>query len=184
MAFNEGLEEYRGGNSDLAAEKFRQAIELDPEMTNGYLMLGSIALNAGDPTQASALASTALETDPGNTNALMIRYDAARQLGDSEGARMALDALLKADPEWAATDLFNHAVELYNGDEMASAATALEKVVELQPDDAKARFLLGMAMYNIGDPVGAKKHLTKFIELAPDDPDAELAREMLKYATQ
>ena len=183
-AFNEGLEEHRGGNCEVAVEKFRQAIELDPEMTNGYLMLGSIALDAGDPTQAAALASKALETDPGNINALMIRYDAARQLGNTESARTALDALIGADPEWAATDLFNHAVELYNSDEMASAAVALEKVVELQPDDAKARFLLGMARYNLGETEDAKEHLTRFLELAPDDPDAALAQEMLKYASQ
>ncbi|MBD3853439.1 MAG: tetratricopeptide repeat protein, partial [Acidobacteria bacterium] len=116
--------------------------------------------------------------------ALKIRYDAMRSLGDTAGARQALEALIRADPQWASTDLFNHAVELYNSDQMADAANALEKVVEAQPDDAKALFLLGMARYNLGDSEDAKKHLARFLELAPDDPDAALAKEMLKYAAE
>ena len=182
--FNEGLEEYRNGNTEGAVAKFRQALELDPELVNGYVMLGSISLAQGDPTQAAAMASKALEIDGDNTNALKIRYDAVRNLGDAAGARQALEALIEADPEWASTDLFNHAVELYNADEMAAAAAALEKVVEVQPDDATALFLLGMAEYNLGDTENAKKHLARFLELAPDDPDASLAKEMLKYVSE
>ncbi|MBD3871724.1 MAG: tetratricopeptide repeat protein [Acidobacteria bacterium] len=182
--FNEGLDAYRGGDTETASAKFREAVGLDPDLANGYIMLASISLADGDPKQAEGMASKALEIDPDNTNALKIRYDAMRSLGDTAGARQALEALIRADPQWASTDLFNHAVELYNSDQMADAANALEKVVEAQPDDAKALFLLGMARYNLGDSEDAKKHLARFLELAPDDPDAALAKEMLKYAAE
>ncbi len=182
--FSEGMKEYRAGNTEAAVESFRQAVELDPGLVNGYLMLGGIAVNEGDPAKAVEMVSKVLELDPGNVNALRIRYDAARILGNTEDVRRALAALIEADPQWAGTDLFNHAVELYNADDMANAASVLEKVVEVRPDDAKALFLLGMARYNLGETDDAKQHLTRFLELAPDDPDAELAREMLKYAPQ
>jgi len=182
--FNEGLDAYRGGDTETASAKFREAVGLDPDLANGYIMLASISLADGDPKQAEGMASKALEIDPDNTNALKIRYDAMRSLGDTAGARQALEALIHADPQWASTDLFNHAVELYNSDQMADAANALEKVVEAQPDDAKALFLLGMARYNLGDSEDAKKHLARFLELAPYDPDAALAKEMLKYAAE
>ena len=107
-----------------------------------------------------------------------------RQLGDEAGARQALDALIAGDPEWASTELYNHAVELFNTNEMVSAAAALERVVEAKPNDARAHFLLGMAKYNIGETDDARTHLTRFLELAPDDPDAALAREMLSYGTK
>jgi tetratricopeptide (TPR) repeat protein len=184
MVFNEGLEAYRTQDAEGAAVKFRQAVALDPELTLGYVMLASISLAGGDPKEAEALASKAIEIDPTNKNALMVRYDAFRNLGDTEGARQALDALIAADPQWAATDLFNHAVELYNADQMADAANALAKVIEAQPDDPEALFLLGMAEYNIGDTANAKIHLARFLELAPDSPDAALAKEMLEYASQ
>lgn len=180
--YTEGMAEYRKGNTEAAVENFEEALELDPTMVNAHLMLGNIALVEGDAEKAYGIAGKALELDPGNANALKIRYDASRSLGDAAAERQALDALISADPEWAGTDLFNHAVELYNSNEMESAADALERVVELKPEDAKARFLLGMAKYNLGDTAAAKEHLTAFLELAPDDPDAAVAREMLKYA--
>jgi tetratricopeptide (TPR) repeat protein len=182
--FTEGMTDYRGGNTEDAVEKFRQAIELDPTLINGYLMLGNIALIEGNLEEAWVLSEKALELNPGDGNALKIRYDAARRLGDEAASKDALDALIAADPEWASTDLFNHAVELYNADDMANAATVLAKVVELRPDDAKALFLLGMTEINLGRTTAASEHLTKYLELAPDDPDAAIAREMLSFASQ
>jgi tetratricopeptide (TPR) repeat protein len=180
--FRKGIDAYRGGNIELAVEKFRQSIDLDPRFVNGYVMLGNVSLKQGDATQAAALAGKALELEPGNANALKVRYDALRRLGDEAGASQALDALIAGDPEWASTELYNHAVELFNANEMTGAAAALERVVEAKPGDARAHFLLGMAKYNIGDAEDAKTHLTRFLELAPNDPDAALAREMLSYA--
>lgn len=182
--FRKGIDAYRAGDNDLAAEKFRQSIELDPTFANGYVMLGNIALKQGDAAQGAALAGKALEIEPNNANALKVRYDALRQLGDEAGARQALDALIAGDPEWASTELYNHAVELFNANEMAGAAAALERVVEAKPDDARAHFLLGMAKYNTGEADDARTHLTRFLELAPNDPDAALAREMLSYAAR
>jgi len=180
--FSEGVGANRSGNTELAVEKFRQSIELDPKFVNGYLMLGSVSLKQGNPAQAAALAGKALEIEPNNTNALKVRYDALRQLGDEAGATQALDDLIAGDPEWASTELYNHAVELFNANEMTGAAAALERVVVAKPDDARAHFLLGMAKYNIGETEDARTHLSRFLELAPDDPDAALAREMLSYA--
>ncbi|PWB70580.1 MAG: hypothetical protein C3F15_13685 [Holophagae bacterium] len=182
--FRKGLDAFRSGDTALAVEKFEQAIDLDPKLANGYVMLGDIALKQGNAAGAATLAAKALEVEPGNANALKVRYDALRQVGDEAGAKQALDALIAGDPQWASTELYNHAVELFNSNEMASAAAALERVVEAMPNDARAHFLLGMAKYNIGETEDAKKHLTKFLELAPDDPDAALAREMLSYGTK
>ena len=182
--FRKGIDAYRAGDNDLAVEKFRQSIDLDPKFVNGYVMLGNVSLKQGDATQAAALAGKALELEPENANALRVRYDALRQLGDEAGAKQALDALIAGDPQWASTELYNHAVELFNTNEMVSAAAALERVVEAKPDDARAHFLLGMAKYNIGETDDARTHLSRFLELAPDDPDAALAREMLSYGTK
>lgn len=182
--FRKGIDAYRAGDNDLAAEKFRQSIDLDPTFANGYVMLGNVSLKQGDAAQGAALAGKALEIEPNNANALKVRYDALRLLGDEAGATQALDALIAGDPEWASTELYNHAVELFNANEMAGAAAALERVVEAKPDDARAHFLLGMAKYNTGEADDARTHLTRFLELAPNDPDAALAREMLSYAAR
>lgn len=180
--YNEGVAAYRAGDADTAIAKLQQALALDPELTAAYVALGGLYLGRGDASQAAAMASEALARDPGNVNAMKVRYDAARGLGDAEAAQAALAALVEADSRWASTELFTHAVDLYNEGEMVAAAAALEQCVELEPDHARANYLLGMAEYNLGNTEAAVEHLNRFLELAPDDPEADIAREVLKYA--
>jgi tetratricopeptide (TPR) repeat protein len=182
--FAEAMNDFKAGDNDGAVIQFRQTLDLEPEMVDAWVMLADVSLNRGKAQEAAAMASKALEIDPNDSNALKVRYDALRMIPDPVGARRALKALIEADPDWAGTGLFNHAVELYNANQMADAATALTRVVEVQPDDAMAHYLLGMARYNLGETEDARKHLTRFLELAPNDPDAGIAREMLEYASK
>ena len=182
MVFNEGVQAYREGSVAEATEKFEQAVALDPGLVQGYVVLGGIALSQGDVTRASELAATALEKDPDNVGALKVSYDAARALGDVAAAQQALVRLVEADPSWASTGLYDHGVDLYNNGDMVGAIAAFRQVLEREPDDAKAHYLLGMALYNTGDTATATNHLERFLELAPDDPDAQIAREVLSYA--
>jgi tetratricopeptide (TPR) repeat protein len=182
VVFNEGVRAYREGNVAEAATLFEEALELDPELVNGYVVLGTIALSQGDIARASELAATAITKDPSNVDALRISYDAARALGDFEGAQQALVRLVEADPSWTSTGLYDHGVDLYNNGDMVGAVVAFRQVLEAEPNDARSHYLLGMALYNTGDTAAAKQHLNRFLELAPDDPDAPIAREILSYA--
>ena len=123
-----------------------------------------------------------LKMEPGNTDARRIVYDSALRLDDSETAAYALDGLAASDPEWAATGLFEIAVKLYNNDQIDEAMQALERVLAVDPDHARAHYLLGVAQFNTGKTDTAIAHLERFIELAPDDPDVAIARDLLKYA--
>jgi tetratricopeptide (TPR) repeat protein len=182
VVFNDGVRAYREGNVAEAAAKLEEALALDPDMVQGYVVLGGIALSQGDFARATELAATALAKDPANVGALKVSYDAARGLGDVEGAQQALGRLVEADPSWASTGLYDHGVDLYNDGDMVGSIAAFRQVLESEPDDAKSHYLLGMALYNTGDTAAAREHLTRFLELAPDDPDAPIAREVLSYA--
>jgi tetratricopeptide (TPR) repeat protein len=182
VVFNEGVRAYREGNVAEAIRKFEEAVALDPELVNGYVVLGSIVLSQGNAVRASELAATALGKDPSNVGALKVAYDAARALGDVEGAERALVRLVEADPSWASTGLYDHGVDLYNDGDMVGAVAAFRQVLEVEPADARSHYLLGMALYNTGDTAAAREHLNRFLELAPDDPDAPIAREVLSYA--
>lgn len=181
VVFNEGVRAYREGNVAEAVHSFEEAVTLDPGLVQGYVVLGSIALSQGDPARAAAFAATALENDSSNADALKVKYDAARAIGETEVARETLAQLVQADPSWASTGLYDHGVDLYNDGEMVGAIAAFQQVLELQPDDARAHYLLGMALYNVGDTDSAKLHLSRFLELSPEDPDAPIAREVISY---
>lgn len=181
MLFNEGAEAYNSGNLAVAKSKFEQVVVLNPELVQAHVALGAIYLRDRQYPAAQKEAEAALQREPNNIKAMQIRYDAARLGGDMATAKATLDTLVQADPEWAATGLFQHAVELYNKNQTAEAITALEEVLKVRPDHARAHYILGLALFNTGDMAGAKQHLQRFLELTPDDPDAAVAKEMLGY---
>lgn len=179
--FNEGAEAYNSGDIATAIVKFQQAADLDPGLLQARVVLAKYFYGQDQLDQALAFAQQAVELDPGNSEVLQVAYDSARRLGQTEVAADALDKLAVSDPEWAATGLFEMAVELYNAGRTDDAAQALEKVLAAKPDHARAHYLLGLARYSSGDQESAANHLNRFLELAPDDPDVSVAVEMLSY---
>ena len=180
--FNEGADAYNAGDITTAISKFQQAADLDPTQVQARLVLARLFFSDGNLSEALARAEEVVALEPGNGEALRIAYDSARRLGDTEKAARALDGLAVSDPEWAATGLFQLAVELYNNGRTDEAAQALERVLQVKPDHARAHYLLGVALFNTGQTGPASEHLKTFIELAPDDPDAAIAKDLLAYA--
>ncbi len=180
--FNEGAEAYNSGDVSTAISKFQQAADLDPSLVQARLALAKIFFAEGNLSEALARAEEVLVLEPDNADALRIAYDSALRLNDREKAAKALDGLAASDPKWAATGLFQLAVELYNNGQTIEAVQALEKVLEVEPDHARAHYLLGVALFNTGQAGPASDHLRRFIELAPDDPDAVIAKDLLAYA--
>ena len=180
--FNEGADAYNAGDITTAISKFQQAADLDPSLVQARLVLAKLFFSEGNLSEALARAEEVVALEPDNGEALRIAYDSALRLGDTEKAARALDGLAVSDPEWAATGLYQLAVELYNNNQAEAAAQALERVIQVDPDHAKAHYLLGVAQFNTGQTETATEHLQRFLELAPDDPDAAIAKDLLAYA--
>jgi tetratricopeptide (TPR) repeat protein len=180
--FNEGADAYNAGDMATAISKFQQAADLDPKLVQARLVLAKLFFTEGNLPEALARAEEVVALEPGNGEALRIKYDSARRLGENEKAAEALDGLAESDPEWAATGLYQLAVELYNNDQAEAAVQALERVLRADPNHAKAHYLLGVAQFNTGQTDMAVAHLRRFLELAPDDPDAAIARDLLSYS--
>ena len=81
----------------------------------------------------------------------------------------------------AAADLLYQRADLdFRDNQPELARAALLKVLELDPDMARAHYTLGK-VYASTDTAKAKEHLQKFIELAPEDPEVETAKAMISY---
>jgi tetratricopeptide (TPR) repeat protein len=179
--FNEGVDAYKAGDISTAQSKFQQVVQLSPDMVAPYLALAQISLAQGSAAEALAMAQSALERAPDDTRALKVAFDGARLTGQNEVAEQALDRLVELEPQWVTTTLFQHAVTLFNDNQPEAAALELRSVLKVDPEHARANFLLGMALFNSGRADEGRGYLEKFIELAPDDPDAEIARGLLSY---
>ena len=180
--FNEGAAAYNAGDMTTAISKFQQAADLDPGLVQARMVLAKFYFSEGNLSEALARAEEVVALEPDNGDALRIAYDSALRLGDTEKAATALDGLPISDPEWAATGLFKLAAELYNKGQTEEAAQALERVLQADPDHARAHYLLGVAQFNTGQTETASEHLQRFLELAPEDPDAAIARDLLSYS--
>lgn len=180
--FNEGADAYNSGDMASAISKFQQAADLDPNLVQARMVLAKLYFSQGNLSEALARAEEVVALEPNNGDALRIAYDSALRLGNTEKAATALDGLAVSDPEWAATGLYQLAVELYNKGQTEAAVQAFEKVLQADPDHARAHYMLGVAMFNSGQTVPATEHLKRFLELTPEDPDAAIAKDLLSYS--
>ncbi len=180
--FNEGAAAYNSGDVATAVVKFQQAADLDPTLVQARLVLAKVLYSMGSLSDALTWAEEVVALQGDNKEALQIAYDSAVRLGKPESASKALDQLAASDPQWATTELFQQAVDLYNAGKTDDAIRALGKVLEVDPDHARAQYMIGVALFNTGETASAADHLRRFVELAPDDPDAAIAKDLLAYA--
>lgn len=177
-AFNEGAMADQGGNVTLAAARFREALELDPDLAAAHFALASHDYRSKRFDEALAGARRGLEIEPGSTQGRRLAFISLDARGDQEAAAAALDAYAEADLDGAVEILYTRGENDFLGGDFPPAIRALEKILDYRPDHAHAHRLLGL-MAASTDPEAAKRHLGRFLELAPDDPEAATVRQVL-----
>jgi tetratricopeptide (TPR) repeat protein len=179
--FNEGAEAARLGDLEGAKARFREALEVDPELAPAYAALATVNLTQKNYAEAIAAADQALAIDPGRSDALRSKFWAFRGLGEEAKAQEVFAELVAQDPAGTARSLFDRGVEMFNAGNAVGAKAAFEQALQADASHAKAHYMLALCHVNSGENVKAKAELEKFLELAPEDPDAGTAREMLKF---
>jgi tetratricopeptide (TPR) repeat protein len=160
---------------------FKQALELDPNLTAALLGTALSALEIGRYGESLDATEALLESDPDNEQAIRLRYNAALELGDTDRIMDALVDLAKVEPEIARNSLLALAFDSYDANDMVEAEKRFKKVLQVDPGHAHSHYLLALIYVNEERIEEAKPHLEQFIALAPDDPEAPTATELLKY---
>lgn len=185
MAYNAGVALVKANDINGAAAKFEEALKINPNLIEAHAVLADIYVDQKKYKQALAAADRVLQARPDDKPALTARYDAATALGDKATAAAAMKALSAVAPgPEAAVRLLNEGVDHYNGGRMPQAIEVFEQAVKLDPNMAKAHYMLGLSYANADQKEKARTHLSKFLELAPNDKDAATAKEMLEYVKQ
>jgi Tfp pilus assembly protein PilF len=182
--YNQGVMALRAQDYDTAVALFQSALEKQPDRGAAHAALARVYMDKKEHEKAIEYADKAIALEADVDSMQQVLYTSHNALGHKEQAKAALDALQSANPEKASQNVFNEAVDLYNGGNMAEAKAGFEKVLAADPNHAKAHYLMGLVMVNEDNKAKAAEHLQKFIELAPDDPDAATAKEMLQYLKQ
>ena len=84
--FEQATTRYNLGDYKEAIQYYSQALRLNPNLTQGYLMRGNTLLQIGNEQAAIADYSQALRLDPKYIHAYLVRGDALFRLGDYQAA--------------------------------------------------------------------------------------------------
>jgi Tfp pilus assembly protein PilF len=174
--YNEAADALRDKRVDEAAAELKRAIDVDRTLEPAYGALANVYLAKQDYRGALEVADRWVAAAPQSLSALQLRYKVLAELKDPRAAqaKAAMDSA-KGD----AANPLNQGIELYNGNRIPEATKVFEKLVQTDPNNARAHYMLGLCYTNAGDLAKAREHLETFVKLAPNDPDAESARQML-----
>ncbi|HEV7672280.1 MAG TPA: tetratricopeptide repeat protein [Thermoanaerobaculia bacterium] len=176
-AFNDGVAAFNAKDMGLAAEKFRQATDLDPTIAPAYAALGEAYMDLGKQSEALAAIDRFLELSPGDKRGLQDRYDIVKELGDKEKAKAALDALIAADPSRdTAVRVFNLGAEASRAGETDAAIAYLERALTIDPTLDPAASALGSLYLKKKDYPKALAFAEKVLVAKPGDLEAMTLR--------
>ncbi len=178
--YNAGAMADQQGDVETAITKFRGALDLNPDMIEAHAGLATVYYRAGRFDEALASVEKLLSAKADHANGHRLHFLIQDGRGDRQASDAAMAAYIGVDPKGASTLLYKRADLDFRGGEIDIARAAFHKVLELDPENARAHYSLGKIYASI-DTGKAKEHLRKFIEMAPDDPEVGTAKEMLSY---
>lgn len=177
--FRLGVQYRAQGEFQKAAEQFRTAAALKPSDSTAHLNLGIVCAEMGALDEAQVEFGRVLEIDPGSLSALFNRgVIFMRQRKQAEAISAFEKALMLGGNSVPVH--YNLAVcyEYANGErygpgfQAGKSAVHYRKVLDAQPDNAIARFNLGMVCLHGGDAAGAEQELARAVALDPGMADA------------
>lgn len=178
--YNEGVSAAQRTLWARAEERFRAALEIDPEMGKAWSALAKVLYERRRCEESLEAGEKARELVPADLELLEIRIDCLRRKGETEKAAEALDELAAKDPYRAAPGLLERAHLLYEAHDSEAALPVLERLVEAIPDHADGHHLLGLVLLDLGRTEAARQALERYLELEPEGVEAEEVRELLE----
>ncbi|MDH3744174.1 MAG: tetratricopeptide repeat protein [Acidobacteriota bacterium] len=182
MIYNEGVGALKRGNDAGAAELFREALEMNPDLVPAMSALGGIYMNEGKFAEALSLADRIEAVEPDNPMASRLHFDAYSALGEKEKAQEAFERLADLDPVTVGKRFYDMGLALFKKGDMAQAIEAFERALGADESLIRAHYHLGLCYVNRGNNAKALANLQAFLAKAPEnDPERSSAAEMLQF---
>jgi cellulose synthase operon protein C len=163
-----GVALHRLGRLDAAMDSYRRAVALDHTYLLGWNNLGVAQVQKGDEGSGErALRQAAAPGAPGdvlrNLALFLLRSDQADEAVEVSRAAVAMDESLARS--WGRLGS-----ALFQARRNAEARDALLRALELDAEDAEARYQLGFVLSGSGDFQGALRETKRALELDPVFP--------------
>lgn len=179
LVFNSGVHKIQAGDLAGGAARLEQVRVMAPGLMPVYSALSRVYFDLGRYDDSIAMANEYLAAEPGAGDVLGVLYLAYDKQGMTAEAEQTFEALKGADSKHIATVMIEMGVASFNSGNLQQAMEMFKRVLEIQPDHARAHYHLGLCYVSMGETSKGKEMLTRFVELAPQDPDAAVAQEMI-----
>lgn len=179
LVFNSGVHKIQAGDLAGGAARLEQVRQMTPGLMPVYSALARVYFDLGRYDESIAMANQYLESEPAAGDVLGVLYLAYDKQGMTAEAEQAFEALKGADSQHIVRVMLEMGVANFNSGNMPQAQDMFERVLAIQPDNARAHYHLGLCYVSMGDTAKGKEMLSRFVELAPQDPDAAVAQEMI-----
>jgi tetratricopeptide (TPR) repeat protein len=179
--FEEGVTASRGGQHDVAIEKFNAALALSPACFDCQFNIGVALMAKKDEKAAEEAWKKALEIKADYAealNALSTLYNNQKRF-DEASAMSAKAAASSGGGAGNADATFNQGIILWNQGKIAEAKAKFEETIKINAAHPEAHFQLGMAMLNEGKLAEAVGEFETYVKLSPEGQYATQAKGMI-----
>lgn len=154
------------GDREGAEERFRKALEIDPDYLNAYIQLARVEIDRQDFAAAGQHFQSVLDKRPESFDALIGMMSLAAHRGDKEATAAYYDQLRESKPEAIQPGLLMAQFLVERG-ELDQGARILEDLVIKHPDNASVLAMLAPTQLARDLPELAAGTYEKLAELRP-----------------
>jgi tetratricopeptide (TPR) repeat protein len=173
------------GSGDVASEveRFREAVQGDPDDGQSLNALGQALVRAGRPGEAIQYLQRAVTGYP---NVWDYRFNLARAYSQMENWTRAIpeyEAALALSPDDSAA-LYNLGSALHHQGREDEAIARYQRAIELAPAEPSVHLALGISYERLKRPREAADAYRRYLELAPDALDADRVKTHIQALAQ
>lgn len=159
----------RAGDVPGAVQAVQTAIHLAPAVAEYRYTLATLSLGSGAIEQARSAALAAAAANPNHLPAYASLVHLALARGDQDEAEAYLKLAMRVSAEHPRTLVAKAQLQQFKG-EQDSALVTLTEAVQLDPGNAMAQLMLGLAYHARGQEAFAEQALRNACSLLPADP--------------
>ena len=165
-SYNLGVMYAALGQTDRAAEQYRQALQIDREHVMAHNNLGVLMFDQGEHAQAMEHYHKALRLQPDNVDALVNLGNVLQVFGQTDRAMQHYRLALRHDPRRDSTH-FNMALLLADQNKPEQVIEHLRKALGINPRNAVAHNNLANALATSGKWDSALEHYHQALQINP-----------------